>query len=160
MHFCLLLDTDRFVTTRLKCFGLSGSIGVRPTQKSWPLRKALGKNYHCDTFVRRNMRYPNLTYFTSDICCRLIEVNARFHAQHFYPLCRACLGYDALTATMDSYFDSGRKSLHIQVLATALASTTMIFWIPCHLYHSYEIYLQRFSILSRTGPRQCCRMDS
>ena len=41
---------------------------------------------------------------------RLIEVNARFHAQHFYPLARTCLGYDALTATMDSYFDPRKYS--------------------------------------------------
>ena len=45
---------------------------------------------------------------TFQLLCRLIEVNARFHAQHFYPLARACLGYDALTATMDSYFNPGK----------------------------------------------------
>ena len=37
---------------------------------------------------------------------RLIEVNAgRFHAQHFYPIVRGCLGYDALACTLDSFFN-------------------------------------------------------
>ena len=42
---------------------------------------------------------------------RLIEVNARFHAQHFRPIVRACLGYDALETTMDAYFDKGEEEL-------------------------------------------------
>ena len=41
---------------------------------------------------------------------RLIEVNARFHAANTYPLVRSCLGYDSLTATMDSYFNPGKVS--------------------------------------------------
>jgi biotin carboxylase len=36
---------------------------------------------------------------------RLIEVNARFHAANTYPLVTSCIGYDALTATLDSFFD-------------------------------------------------------
>ena len=37
---------------------------------------------------------------------RLIEVNAgRFHAQHFYPIVRSCLGYDALSTTLDGFFN-------------------------------------------------------
>jgi biotin carboxylase len=39
---------------------------------------------------------------------RLIEVNAgRFHAQHFQPIVRRCLGYDALAATLDGFFAPG-----------------------------------------------------
>jgi biotin carboxylase len=38
---------------------------------------------------------------------RLIEINARFHAQHFQPIVSECIGYDAMTATLDSYFKPG-----------------------------------------------------
>lgn len=44
---------------------------------------------------------------------RLIEVNARFHAQHFQPIARACLGYDAIESTMDAYFDPGMMLLYV-----------------------------------------------
>jgi len=37
--------------------------------------------------------------------CRLIEINARWHAAQFQPVTKACLGYDALEATMDSFFN-------------------------------------------------------
>lgn len=36
---------------------------------------------------------------------RIIEVNPRWHAAKFQPIVTACLGYDALTATLDAYFD-------------------------------------------------------
>ena len=39
---------------------------------------------------------------------RLMEINPRWHAQHFAPLARRCLGYDAVTATMDAYFSARR----------------------------------------------------
>ena len=43
---------------------------------------------------------------------RLIEVNAgRFHAQHFQPIVRRCLGYDALAATLDGFFAPGAFDL-------------------------------------------------
>lgn len=42
---------------------------------------------------------------------RLIEINARWHAQHFYPIVKACLGYDAITSTLDAYFD--RKAFNL-----------------------------------------------
>jgi len=35
---------------------------------------------------------------------RLMEVNARWHAQHFRPITQACLGTDALEITMDAFF--------------------------------------------------------
>jgi hypothetical protein len=38
---------------------------------------------------------------------RLIEINARWHAQNFIPLVRACLGYDAVHSALDAYFDQG-----------------------------------------------------
>lgn len=38
---------------------------------------------------------------------RLMEINARWHAQNFVPVVRRCLGVDAVTATMDSFFDPG-----------------------------------------------------
>ncbi len=37
---------------------------------------------------------------------RLIEINARWHAQHFIPIVRNCIGYDAITSSLDGYFDS------------------------------------------------------
>eukprot|EP01038_Epipyxis_sp_PR26KG_P006279 gene6279-8646_t len=36
---------------------------------------------------------------------RLIEINPRWHAQHFSPITRACLGNDAVTATLDGFFE-------------------------------------------------------
>eukprot|EP01041_Mallomonas_annulata_P005443 gene5443-10923_t len=39
---------------------------------------------------------------------RLIEINARWHAQHFPELARACLGYDAVGATLDAVFHPER----------------------------------------------------
>ena len=39
---------------------------------------------------------------------RAVEVNGRWHAQHFYPIVQASLGYDALTATVDAAFFPGR----------------------------------------------------
>lgn len=38
---------------------------------------------------------------------RLIEVNARFHAQNFVEIVRACLGYDAVTLTLDAFYHPG-----------------------------------------------------
>ena len=38
---------------------------------------------------------------------RAVEVNGRWHAQHFYPIVQASLGYDALTATVDAAFFPG-----------------------------------------------------
>lgn len=38
---------------------------------------------------------------------KLMEVNARWHAQNFVPIAKRCLGVDAVTATMDSFFDPG-----------------------------------------------------
>jgi hypothetical protein len=35
---------------------------------------------------------------------RLIEINARWHAQHFPPIVDACIGYDAITTTLDAFF--------------------------------------------------------
>lgn len=35
---------------------------------------------------------------------RLIEVNGRWHAQHFKPIVDAALGYDALLSTVDAFF--------------------------------------------------------
>jgi len=43
---------------------------------------------------------------------RLIEINARWHAQHFLPVVRKCLGYDAVVATLDSYFEPGELSIY------------------------------------------------
>ena len=40
---------------------------------------------------------------------RLMEINARWHAQDFVPITRRCLGgRDAVAATLDSFFDEGR----------------------------------------------------
>lgn len=39
---------------------------------------------------------------------RLMEINARWHAQNFVPVARRCLGVDAVTATMDSFFNPGK----------------------------------------------------
>lgn len=39
---------------------------------------------------------------------RLIEINARWHAQNFIPIVRSCLGYDAVFATLDAYFDQDK----------------------------------------------------
>ena len=36
---------------------------------------------------------------------RIIEVNPRWHAAKFRPLAQACLGYDALAASIDAFFD-------------------------------------------------------
>ena len=36
---------------------------------------------------------------------RLIEINARWHAQHFMPIVQSCIGYDAITSSLDGYFD-------------------------------------------------------
>ncbi len=44
---------------------------------------------------------------------RLIEVNARFHAQNFVEIARSCLGYDAVIATMDAFFQPGEYSARI-----------------------------------------------
>jgi predicted ATP-grasp superfamily ATP-dependent carboligase len=43
--------------------------------------------------------------FTSD-GPRLIEINARWHAQHFYPVCQFGLGYNAIDVTLDAFFDA------------------------------------------------------
>jgi biotin carboxylase len=40
---------------------------------------------------------------------RLIEINARWHAQNFIPIVRRALGYDAVTATLDAFFEPGIK---------------------------------------------------
>jgi hypothetical protein len=40
---------------------------------------------------------------------RLVEVNARWHAQNFVPITRRCLGTDAITATLDAYFKPGAR---------------------------------------------------
>lgn len=39
---------------------------------------------------------------------RLIEINARWHAQNFVPIVRQALGYDAVTSTLDAYFDKDK----------------------------------------------------
>lgn len=39
---------------------------------------------------------------------RLIEINGRWHAQHFVPITRACLGNDAIITTLDGYYDAGK----------------------------------------------------
>lgn len=36
---------------------------------------------------------------------RLIEINCRWHSANFYEICRRCCGYDAISATLDAYFD-------------------------------------------------------
>jgi len=38
---------------------------------------------------------------------RLMEINARWHAQDFVPITRRCLGRDAVACTLDSFFDEG-----------------------------------------------------
>ena len=38
---------------------------------------------------------------------RLIEINARWHAQHFKPITDACLGYDALKSSLDAVYEPG-----------------------------------------------------
>lgn len=38
---------------------------------------------------------------------KLIEINARWHAQHFLPIVQACLGYDAVSTTLDTIFQPG-----------------------------------------------------
>ena len=38
---------------------------------------------------------------------RLIEINARWHAQNFLPITRSCLGYDAIHASLDAFFNPG-----------------------------------------------------
>lgn len=42
---------------------------------------------------------------------RMVEVNARWHAQDFCPIARACLGTDALVATIDAFLDPGTHLL-------------------------------------------------
>lgn len=42
---------------------------------------------------------------------RLVEVNGRWHAQHFKPITDRCLGYDALTASIDAAFFPGRYAV-------------------------------------------------
>lgn len=38
---------------------------------------------------------------------KLMEVNARWHGQNFVPITRSILGTDAVTATLDAFFDPG-----------------------------------------------------
>lgn len=38
---------------------------------------------------------------------RLIEINARWHAQNFPPLVQRSIGYDAVTVTLDAFFNPG-----------------------------------------------------
>lgn len=38
---------------------------------------------------------------------RLIEINARWHAQHFQPIVDRCLGYNAVTTTLEAFFQPG-----------------------------------------------------
>ena len=36
---------------------------------------------------------------------KLIEINARWHSANFVQICRECIGFDAISATLDAYFD-------------------------------------------------------
>lgn len=42
---------------------------------------------------------------------RLMEINARWHAQHFQPITQMCLGNDALEITMDACFNPDKFSV-------------------------------------------------
>lgn len=42
---------------------------------------------------------------------RLIEVNARWHSQNFVQIARRCLGYDAVTTTMETFYEPGMIEL-------------------------------------------------
>ena len=45
---------------------------------------------------------------TSSSGPRLIEINGRWHAQNFVPITTTCLGEDAVTSTLDAYFDQDK----------------------------------------------------
>lgn len=47
---------------------------------------------------------------------RLIEVNGRWHAQHFRPITDRALGYDALQASIDAAFFPGRLLIALFVM--------------------------------------------
>lgn len=40
---------------------------------------------------------------------RLIEVNARWHGQNFVSICKNCIGYDAITLSLDCYYNPSKS---------------------------------------------------
>jgi hypothetical protein len=56
---------------------------------------------------------------------RLIEINARWHAQHFIPIVRKCIGYDAITSTLDGYFNQ-QKFLSLPIYPQGKKSAGLI----------------------------------
>lgn len=43
---------------------------------------------------------------------KLVEINARWHSMNFLPITQGCLGTDAVTATLDAFYNPGTGFLY------------------------------------------------